>query len=87
MSLKSTKGYFSRLSIITKEINAIIPMIRKGKMFNEGLALDGRLSLLLALPLAMLTVCRLLPDVYSSVRTNRNDAIVIANAIAPLISI
>jgi hypothetical protein len=46
-------------------------MIRKGKMFNEGLVLDGRL----------------LPDVSNSVRTNRNEAIVIANAIAPLISI
>ena len=31
--------------------------------------------------------CRLLPDVSRSVRTNRNEVTVIANAIAPLISI
>jgi hypothetical protein len=30
-SLKSTKGYFSRLSIITKNTNETIPMIRNGK--------------------------------------------------------
>jgi hypothetical protein len=87
MSLKSTNGYFSFLSIIIKNTNAITPMIRNGKIFDEELALDGRLSLLLALPLAMLAACRLLPDVSRSVRTNRNEVTVIANAIAPLISI
>jgi hypothetical protein len=41
MSLKSTKGYFSRLSIITNNTNEMTPTIRKGKTFDEELALDG----------------------------------------------
>lgn len=79
MSLKSTKGCFSRLSIITKNANETMPTIKNGKTCGKKLELAGRLSLLSD----TLTASRLLPDVSRSVSTNRNEATVMFNAIAP----